>query len=115
MPSANGVQYRTHGQAYRAGKEHDASASQDGTSNAESGEEINKGGGKIVAIKHNDGPPYHVKHEDGSVTQHDSKEDLISHLHDHIPGGEDEDVDNDGMDSDFGSEGSEEAIKTLLG
>lgn len=116
MPTHKGVYGRTHGQAYRAGEEKAASSTNDITK-GEDGNEISKDGGapNVVHIKHNDGPPYHVKHEDGSVTKHDSHADLMAHLHEHIPGAENEDNEvNDGMDPDYGSEGSEEAIKSLL-
>lgn len=89
--------------------------------NEKGGDEVGDGktksGGKIVAIKHNDGPPYQVKHEDGSVSKHDSHEDLMEHLKSHIPGGEDNELGKDDaqMDSDYGSEGAEEAIKSLMG
>lgn len=116
MPSHNGVQYRTHGQAARAAKEQ---PSQDSTSN-EGENAVGKGegmkGGNIVAVKHNGGPPYHVKHEDGSVTKHDSHEDLMQHLQGHIPGGESESLgeDQSEMDSDYG-EGAMESVKSMMG
>lgn len=118
MPkSSNGTHYRTHGQAYRASQTEEPS--QDMNNNGEDhqlGKDM-KGGGNIVAIKHNDGPPYHVKHEDGEVSKHDSKEDLMAHLDEHIPGGEkdEDDPKESNMDSDYGSEGSREAIESLLG
>lgn len=121
MPTGeDGKFYRSHGQAARMGKKaatteaaHDMTHTEDAA--------VGKGSKNIVAIKHNGGPPYQVKHEDGQVTSHDSHEDLMSHLAEHIPGGEGmedeshESMENDGMDSDYGSEGSKAAIESLLG
>jgi hypothetical protein len=120
MPDgADGKHYRSHSQAARFGGQKSEAQPVD---SAAGGNEINDKdspkGKNIVAIKHSGDetgpkPPFHVKHEDGSVTHHDSKEDLMSHLDEHMGGGES--MENDDMDSDYGSEGSQEAIKTLLG
>lgn len=120
MPSHNGQQYRTHGQAARAAKEQ---PSQDKTDNSAGGDAVNdkqSPKGNVMMIKHGGtpeapAPPFHVKHADGS--KHgpmDSKEELMAHMHEHM-GGEDQGMDDSQMDSDYGSEGSQEAIKTLLG
>jgi hypothetical protein len=125
MPSHNGHYYRTHGQAAGAasaqgdndvakmGGGKDGKDMKSGKDDMKDG----KGKGNIVAVKHSGGPPYQVKHEDGSVTSHDSHEDLMNHLSEHIPGGEgDEDLGHDqnteALD-DMG--GSEAAINSLLG
>lgn len=116
MPNHNGVQYRTHGQAYRASQQD--TSSKDSTSNAAGGAEVGDAKGKnIVAIKHNGGPPYQVKHEDGSVSKHDSHEELMSHLQQHIPGGMDEDMgeDQSGAANEDFSDGSTEAVNSLMG
>lgn len=117
MPTHKGQYGRTNGQAYRRGEEMASSESNDkDMNNAEGGNDIGKGGKNIVAIKHSDGPPYHVKHEDGAVSKHDSKEDLMSHLDAHIPSGEmeEDDKSNEGS-TDNVADGSKEAIESLLG
>ena|ERR1700683_148762 len=119
MPDgADGKHYRSHSQAARFGAKAEAKP----VGNGDGGNEVDgkdyPKGSNIVAIKHSGDesgpkPPFHVKHEDGSVTHHDTKEDLMQHLDEHLGGGES--MDDSQMDSDYGSEGSEEALKTLLG
>jgi hypothetical protein len=116
MPDgADGQHYRSHSQAARYG----AKKEDKPVDNGAGGNEVGKGK-NIVAIKHSgrdeDGarPPFHVMHEDG--TKHgpmNSHEELMDHLHEHMGGGEFPKEEQ--PDSDYGSEGSEEAIKTLLG
>lgn len=112
MPTHNGVYGRTHGQAYRAGEQKSSMPKDDMTTGADS--KMEGGGKNIVAVKHSDGPPYHVKHEDGSVSKHDSHEDLMSHLASHIPSGMEEGEDQSMADADMTS-GSKEAIDSMLG
>ncbi len=117
MPTgSDGKHYRTHGQAERFGK---TPPSEDKTDNSAGGNEVGKGK-NMVMIKHGGTPeapepPFHVKHGDGSTHgPMDSKEELMDHLHQHM-GGEEMGADDSQMDSDYGSEGSQAAIKTLLG
>jgi hypothetical protein len=117
MPSGqDGKHYRTYGQAERFGKKQ---PSEDKTDNAEGGNEVGKGA-NVVMIKHagtaeSPEPPFHVKHADGSKhgPMH-SKEELMAHMHEHMGGGE-LGEDDSHMDSDYGMEGSKEAIDSLLG
>ena len=115
MPSGeDGKHYRTYGQAERFGKKPPV---QDKTDNSEGGNEVKgdmKGAG-VTAIKHtNGGPPYKIKHEDGQVTSHDSHEEAMQEMHKSVPGGE-SDMNDEHMDSDYGSEGSKQALDSLLG
>jgi hypothetical protein len=115
MPSGeDGKHYRTYGQAERFGKK----PSEDKTGNAEGGNDVSKGdmkGSGVTAIKHtNGGPPYKIKHEDGQVTSHDSHEEAMQEMHKSVPGGS-ADMDDSQMDSDYGSEGSKQALDSLLG
>jgi hypothetical protein len=126
MPTHKGEYGRTHGQAYRLGeaKAKAAGPGNDMTQGEGKDNEVDgEKGGNIVAIKHSgrgaDGkamPPFHVKHEDGSVSKHDTHEDLMGHLDEHMGGGmKDEDEDsNDGGMGDI-ADGSKDAIESLLG
>jgi hypothetical protein len=113
-PGADGKHYRTYGQAERFGKKPMA---EEKTDNSEGGNEVDSGK-NVMMIKHGGtkeapAPPFHVKHADGS--KHgpmDSKEELMSHMHEHLGGG---DMENEDMDSDYGSEGSKQALDSLLG
>jgi hypothetical protein len=127
MPSgADGNFYRTHGQAERFGKKAAASENQteskQGMNHTEDAA-VGKGS-HIVAIKHGGTPeapepPFHVKHADGS--KHgpmQSHEELHQHLAQHFAGGEGEQEamqPNENMDGDYASEGTKEAIDSLLG
>jgi hypothetical protein len=116
MPSgADGKHYRSYGQAERFGKK-----SEDKTDNAEGGNEVEGKdkmmGSGVTAIKHtNGGPPYKIKHEDGQVTSHDSHDEAMQEMHKSVPGGEEKMADDSQMDADYGSEGSKQALDSLLG
>jgi hypothetical protein len=126
MPTgADGKHYRTHGQAARFGAKPAASNTEGGNEIEDKGDKSNMAGSTkhIVAIKHggtpeSPAPPFHVKHADGSTAgPMQSHEELISHLSEHMGGGgmQDEDAhSNDGAMDDM-SEGSKDAIDSLLG
>ena len=119
MPDgADGKHYRTYGQAERFGKKKEPS--QDKTDNSAGGNEVD-GGNNVMMIKHGGtkeapAPPFHVKHADGS--KHgpmDSKEELMEHMHEHLGGGENAEEESDGMTPDYASDGSKQALESLLG
>lgn len=119
MPSgADGKHYRSYGQAARFGGAEDKSAKPEDQSQDEPmGEQK---GGKVVAIKHSGDkesgpkPPFHVKHEDGHVEgPMNSKEELMDHLGQHFGGDEEQEQEN--PEQGDMSDGSDEALKTLLG
>lgn len=119
MPTVNGTWYRTHGQGARA--ENEKSAAKTSESRSVDPEvdptvkDKNEAASTTHIKDHGDGN-YSVKHSDGEVTKHSSKSDMLSQLDSKMPDrGGDEVPDDDQTDSDFGSEGSSEAIKTLLG
>jgi hypothetical protein len=127
MPNFGGKQYRTHGQAYRASQESPKEPSQDAADNQKGGDAVNDQnspkGKHVVMIKHSGtpeapAPPFHVKHADGTVHgPMNSSEELMSHMSQHMGGGEEEDLGHDQNHEALEniSDGSKEAIESLLG
>ena len=120
MPFANGVYGRSAGQAYARAKAGSAMKSEGGDDKPHGSEDHEKGAqtGSVVHLKHHGGGKFSVKHEDGSVTKHETPEDMHSHLDQHFGVSEPEaEHDSDGdYDADSGEdyEGGD-ALKSILG
>jgi hypothetical protein len=104
MPQMNGKHYRSFSQAAGAAKE---------PSN-QSVQEKPADGGSIAHVKHHGGGKFSVKHDDGTITKHDSAEDLHAHLDEHF-GVQDEPTGDEGMEDYEGEGDSGEALKSILG
>lgn len=124
MPFANGVYGHSAGQAYSRARSAGAMKSEGGDDKAHGSEDNEKGTqqGSVVHVKHHGGGKFSVKHEDGSVTKHDSPEDMHDHMMQHFGVNEpDAEHDADGdYDADNGSSEHEayeggDALKSILG
>ena len=114
MPFANGVYGRSAGQAYSRAKAAGAQKSEGGDDKAHGSEDMGDKGpqaGSVVHVKHHGGGKFSVKHEDGSVTKHDSPEDLHDHMMQHFGVNESE---PDGDEYSEDSEGGD-ALNSILG
>jgi len=124
MPFANGVYGHSAGQAYSRAKSSGAMKSEGGDDKAHGSEDKEQGPqqGSIVHVKHHGGGKFSVKHEDGSVTKHETPEEMHGHLDQHFGVNEpdaEKDVDSD-YDADNGMSGHEDyeggdALKSILG
>jgi hypothetical protein len=114
MPTVNGTYYRSHGQGARAENEKAAAMKTESRSQDPAVEEGAKS--DMTLIKHHDDGTHSAKHADGEIQNHVPMSEITGKLDEkHPDGGGPEWADDDQMDSDYGSEGSSQAIKTLLG
>lgn len=115
MAHVNGNRYRTFGQGARREKEK-SSMSTDNNKTDEGTNEVHDdtAGSTVHVTHHEDSGEYHVKHGDGKVTKHGSKQEMLDHLDEHYPA--DSDNDEDYGDIEEGGEGSlGKSVKSLLG
>lgn len=116
MPFADGVYGRSAGQAYARAKAGGAEKKAEGADDSKHGSE-DQGKGPVIHVKHHGGGKFSVKHEDGSVTKHESPEDLHEHMAQHF--GLDQPAGTEGDDEyssgeDYEGEGGD-ALKSILG
>jgi hypothetical protein len=119
MPFADGVYGHSTGQAYARSKAGSAQKSEGGDDRPKGAEDTGDKGaqaGSVLHVKHHGGGKFSVKHEDGSVTKHDSPEDMHQHMMQHFgvtdaeQGSSDYDEDSDTEDYEGG-----DALKSILG
>jgi len=106
MPQVNGNHYRSFGQGYAAEKSKMGKEPEE-----KQGEASDKARGSVVHVKHHGKGKFSVKHEGGSMTQHESPEDMHAHLDEHFHTGAQ--GSEEGMED--GDEGGEHALKSILG
>jgi hypothetical protein len=112
MPDYGGKHYRTHSQGARAMKEQGTSESLAAPKDEPMADKKMEGG-SVTHIKHHEDGTHSVKHADGEMQKNVPMHEVTAKLEEKH-GGE-EYPDDSHMDSDYGREGSSEAIKTLLG
>ena len=121
MPFANGVYGHSAGQAYSRAKSAGAMKSEGGDDKAHGSEDKGDKGpqqGSVVHVKHHGGGKFSVKHEDGSVTKHETPDDMHDHMMQHF--GVSEPAAEHDSDGDYDADSGEDyeggdALKSILG
>jgi len=117
MPFANGVYGHSTGQAYSRAKSAGAQKTEGGDDSPHGSEDSEAKGpqaGSVVHVKHHGGGKFSVKHEDGSVTKHETPEDMHSHMMQHFGVNESEPDGDESAEYGDESEGGD-ALKSILG
>jgi len=114
MPFANGVYGRSAGQAYSRAKAQKSEGGDDTPHGSEDSGSKGPQTGSVVHVKHHGGGKFSVKHEDGSVTKHDSPEDMHEHMMQHFGMNQAEPDGDEGADYGEDYEGGD-ALKSILG
>lgn len=113
MPQVNGKHYRSFGQGYAAEKGKQASDRPE-AKDAKTSEDGKEGKGSTVQVKHMGGGKFKVKHADGSVTDHESAEDMHSHLDEHF-GIHDSEGHEGEPAEEYGDESGGMGLESILG
>ncbi len=117
MPYVNGQYHRSAGQGYAVEKAKMGAKKSEGGDDKEHGAEDKEKGpqeGSVIHVKHHGGGKMSVKHEDGSVSQHEGMADLHDHIAEHFGLNDEGQGDGDGDEDYEGSEGGD-ALKSILG
>lgn len=118
MPQVNGNHYRSFGQGYRAEKE---KGSMKSMPSEPAEDDMAEGSGSVMHVKHMGGGKFKTisEHHDGSKSaeEHDSPEELHSHMHAHFgtDGDAYEGEENPHGGEDDMAEDSEDALGSILG